>query len=123
MSRSHYVLSWVEGQRGAGSILVVAILAMIMGALLVVAPLCRALVIRAEMTGVADAAALAAADVARGISPGVPCVVAASVATSHGALLDKCRVDGVIVTVRVRAVSFVLPVTATATAGPPATER
>ena len=75
------------------------------------------------MIGVADAAALAAADVARGIFPGVPCAMAASVATSHGALLDKCRVDGVIVTVRVRVASFAFPVTATATAGPPTTEK
>ncbi|MEO7348631.1 MAG: Rv3654c family TadE-like protein [Terrimesophilobacter sp.] len=107
--------------RGAGSLLVVAVLAVIVGTLLAVAPLFRVLVIRAEMTGVADASALAAADVARGISPGIPCEIAASLAASHGALLDKCRVDGVIVTVRVSDLSFAFPVTATATAGPPAT--
>jgi secretion/DNA translocation related TadE-like protein len=88
---------------------------------LLIAPLYRALVVRAEMTGAADAAALAAADVARGIYPGVPCVIAESVAKANGALLDECQVDGVIVTVRVSAWVFVFSVTATATAGPPNT--
>lgn len=109
------------GERGAGSILALAILATIVATLLLIAPLCRALVIRSELTGIADAAALAAADVARGIVPGVPCEIAASVVASNGGVLDKCRVDGVIVTVRVRAVVLIFFVTATATAGPPAT--
>ncbi len=101
--------------------LAVAVLAAVVATLLLVAPLCRVLVIRTELSGAADAAALAAADVARGISPGVPCVMAASVATANGALLDECRVDGVIVTVRVSAVVLAFSVTAAATAGPPFT--
>lgn len=113
----------VPSECGAGSILAVTVLAMIVATMLLVAPLTRALVIRAGVAGVADASALAAADVARGIVPGVPCEIAASIATSNGALLDKCRVDGVIVTVRVRVVVFAFPVTATATAGPPAAAK
>lgn len=104
---------------GAGSILAIAVLATIVSTLLLVAPLCRALVVRAEAAGAADAAALAAADVARGIYPGVPCVIAASVATANGARLGECRVDGVIVTVRVSVAVLTFSVTAAATAGPP----
>lgn len=111
------------GDRGAGSLLAVAVLAAMVATLLLIAPLSRVLVIRAEMSGAADAAALAAADVARGIVPGVPCVIAASVATSNGALLDGCWVDGAIVTVRVSTLVYAFRVTATATAGPPATGR
>ena len=111
----------LRGDRGAGSILAVGVLATIVATLLLVLPLCRVLVIRAEMTGAADAAALAAADVARGLSPGVPCVMAASVARSNGAQLNECRVDGVIVTVRVNTTVLSFSVTATATAGPPST--
>lgn len=111
----------LRAERGAGSILVVAIIATIVSALLLVAPLCRALVVRAEANGAADAAALAAADVARGLLPGVPCVIAASVATANGAKLDGCRVDGVIVTVRVSVAVLAFSVTAAATAGPPVT--
>lgn len=110
-----------NGECGAGSILAVAILATIVATILLVAPLFRVLVIRAQMTGAADAAALAAADVARGILPGVPCVIAASVANANGAVLDECRVDGVIVTVRVSAAVLAFSVTAIATAGPPLT--
>lgn len=110
-----------RGERGAGSILAVAVLATIMATILLVAPLFRALVTRAEVTGAADAAALAAADVARGILPGVPCIIAASVADANGAVLDECRVEGVIVTVRVSAAVLAFSVTATATAGPPLT--
>lgn len=40
----------------------------------------------------ADLAALAAADVARGLSPGVPCDVAARVAADNGAQLSECAV-------------------------------
>ena len=99
--------------------MVVAVLATIVATLILVAPLCRTLVIRAELTGAADAAALAGADVARGISPGIPCVIATSVAASNGAFLDECQVDGVIVTVRVSAAVLAFSVTAAATAGPP----
>lgn len=108
-----------EGERGTGSILALAVLATIVSTLLLVAPLCHALVVRAEVAGAADAAALAAADTARGIYPGVPCVIAASVATANGARLSECRVDGVIVTVRASAAVLTFSVTATATAGPP----
>ncbi|GEC99016.1 hypothetical protein KVA01_11710 [Kocuria varians] len=38
----------------------------------------------------ADLAALAAADVARGLNPGVPCDVAARVATENGARIEEC---------------------------------
>lgn len=113
----------LRGDRGAGSILAVGVLATIVATLLLITPLWRVLIIRAEMTGAADAAALAAADVARGISPGVPCVVAASVARANGALVNECLADGVIVTVRVSATVLAFSVTATATAGPPPTGK
>lgn len=108
-----------RSDRGAGSILAVAVLATIVATIILVAPLCRVLVIRTELGGAADASALAAADVTRGISPGVSCVIAASVATANGAYLDECVVDGAIVTVRVSAVVGAFSVTAAATAGPP----
>lgn len=40
----------------------------------------------------ADLSALAAADVARGLSPGIPCDVAARVAEENGAQLGECSV-------------------------------
>lgn len=111
------------GDSGAGSLLVIAVLSTIIATLLLLVPLARVLVLRAELDGAADAAALAAADVARGIFGGVPCVMAASVARENGALVTDCRVDGVIVTVRVSDVVLGFSVSATATAGPPVTVK
>ncbi len=105
-------------ERGAGSILAIALLAAILACLTLVIPFSSALIVRASVIGAADASALAAADVAVGIVPGIPCATAASVATANRAHLQECQVDGVIVTVRVSAAILGFPVTATATAGP-----
>jgi secretion/DNA translocation related TadE-like protein len=112
-----------DAESGAGSILAISLIATILACSALVAPLCAALVARATVTGAADAAALAAADVAIGIAPGSPCSTAASVAEANRTQMRECRTDGVIVTVRVSAAIFGLPVSATATAGPAAAGR
>lgn len=86
-------------------------------------PLYVVLSAKQRSAAAADAAALAAADVAVGIVPGVPCAAAASLATANGAILTRCEPDGAVVTVRVdiRILGFDVP--ATATAGPPGTAR
>ncbi|MBX3094158.1 MAG: hypothetical protein KF680_06410 [Cryobacterium sp.] len=105
--------------RGAASVLAVALLAATLALTLACVPLYGALIERQRIAGAADAAALAAADVAVGREPGVPCVVAAQLAAANQAVLDRCIVDGVIVTVRVGSSSGIAAITATATAGPP----
>jgi len=107
-----------DSQRGAGSILAIGLLAAILACIALAIPLCSALIVRSRVVGAADASALAAADVAVGIVPGIPCAVAASLATANRARLQECQVDGVIVTVRVSTEIFGFPVAATATAGP-----
>lgn len=111
------------GDRGAGSILAISLVAAILSTLFLLAPFCAVLIARAAVTGAADAAALAAADVAIGLVPGIPCEIASWVAEANGAELRECLTDGVIVTVRVSAVIFGFPVTSTATAGPATTGR
>lgn len=113
----------MKHERGAGSILAVGLVAAVLGVLLLFVPLSGALLTRSRLAGAADAAALAAADVAIGIAPGIPCRVAASVARANGATMADCRADGVIVTVRVSVAVLGFPVSATATAGPPASSR
>ncbi len=108
---------------GAGSILAISLIAAILACVTLVVPLCAALVVRVSVAGAADAAALAAADVAIGIVPGNPCAMAASVTTANRAELRECLADGVIVTVRVSAMIFGFPVSSTATAGPAAAQR
>ncbi len=111
------------GDRGAGSILAIPLVAAILSTLFLLIPFCSVLVARAVVTGAADAAALAAADVAIGIEPGIPCEMASRVAEANGAELRECLADGVIVTVRVSTAIFGFPVSSTATAGPAAAGR
>jgi secretion/DNA translocation related TadE-like protein len=107
------------GDRGSGSLLGLAIVGAIAALSFIVVPLYIGLSVRASVSGAADAAALAGADVAAGISPGDPCVIAASVAASNGTRLTACEVDGLIVTVATTAAFLGLSLRATATAGPP----
>ena len=116
-------LGWtrvLRDQTGAGSLLVVAILAAVLCVVATVLPLQFALSRRHAMAGAADAAALAAADARSGAVAGVPCDLAARVASANGARLDACAVDGLVATVRVSTRVLGITVTATASAGPPA---
>lgn len=108
----------LSSERGAGSVLALAVIAALLGLAALTLPVSAALVAKQRVTGAADAAALAAADVATGLVAGYPCAVAASVAAANGAVLAGCQIDGLVVTVQVSATIGVLPVAAAATAGP-----
>lgn len=107
-----------RSERGAGSIMAVALVAGALGALATLAPLSLVLQAKVVTAGAADAAALAAADAAAGIVAGPPCERAGEVATANRAALLACQVDGVIVTVRVAVTAAGFDVGSTATAGP-----
>jgi secretion/DNA translocation related TadE-like protein len=107
------------GDTGAGSVLALAIIATVVVVTLSVTALGAGLVVRQRVIGAADAAALAAADVLLGASPGVPCAVARHVAEANDASLDACELDGYVVTVSVRAGFAGVAVGARSTAGPP----
>ena len=108
-----------SAESGAGSILAVSLIAVILAVTILLVPLYSVLSARTRVAAAADASALAAADVAVGRLPGIPCVAAETVAEVNGASMTECQLDGVIVTVRVRLtiVGFVLQ--SAATAGPP----
>ncbi|GAA4486363.1 helicase [Microbacterium panaciterrae] len=74
-----------------------------------------------RVAAAADAAALAAADTTSGAIPSDsdPCTVAGRVAAAHHAALDDCRIDGLVVRVRVSAAYAGFPAVATSRAGPP----
>lgn len=72
-----------------------------------------------RLAGVADAAALAAADAAGGAVAGDPCDRAAEVAGAQRASVAACALDGLVATVTVATVFARLPAQATARAGPP----
>lgn len=72
-----------------------------------------------RLAGVADAAALAAADAASGAVTGVPCERAGQIAAVSGAVVETCELDGLVATVSVSARLGPLPAIARARAGPP----
>lgn len=106
-------------ERGSGSALTVALIGGVMAIALLAVPLYMGLATRQAVAGSADAAALAAADIAAGILPGYPCEAAETVASANDTALVACEVDGLVVTVEVSRAILGVPVSARATAGPP----
>jgi len=107
----------VASDRGAGSVLVVALVAMVASAGLVVLGAAHALVREQHLTAAADAAALAAGDVLLGWVAGDPCAVAQRVAEAHSARLVECVSEGLTVRVRVEASILAVTVSRSARAG------
>lgn len=105
--------------RGAGSILVVALIAVAASAGLSLATVAHGLARSQQVTAAADAAALGAADVLLGWVPGDPCAVAQRVAAAHAARVTECRSEGLTVLVRVDASILGMTVVRSARAGPP----
>ena len=103
---------------GAGSILALAIVAVAVTVALAMVGLGAGLVARQRTIAAADAAALAAADVLLGAAPGDPCEVARAVAEGNGATLERCELDGYVVTVMTGSWVVGAPIVAQSTAGP-----
>jgi secretion/DNA translocation related TadE-like protein len=82
-------------------------------------PLSTVYLARESLSAAADAAALAAADAAVGITPGYPCEAARAAATANGGQLTGCDLDGLVATVTVTGSILGFTLTARATAGPP----
>jgi len=70
-------------------------------------------------SGIADAAALAAAETLAGFSAGEPCERSGRVAAAQGADVTSCEIDGLVATVAIRTRFGAIAVTAVARAGPP----
>jgi secretion/DNA translocation related TadE-like protein len=110
-----------DRDRGAGSVLGVAVVGALVCLTAMLVPLYSVLVHKQALAGAADAAALAAADARVGILAGEPCDLARTVAQANGAALASCALDGLVVTVSVTAPLAGFAVAASATAGPPET--
>ena len=109
-----------SGDRGAGAVLALAIIAAVVTIGLFGVGLAAAMSARQRVIGVSDLAALAAADAASGAVAGLPCEVASRVAAGAGARLEACQVDGLVVDVTAGARFAGIPITARSRAGPPA---
>jgi secretion/DNA translocation related TadE-like protein len=111
---------WRSDDRGAGSVLALAVVAALGLGMSVLLPFTLLLPIKPRVKGAADAAALAAADAAVGLVPGAPCELAATVADANGSSVLTCRVDGLVATVSTGTTVLGVPISATSSAGPPA---
>lgn len=114
----HHGSSPVIDDRGAGTVLVVGVIAVVLSAGLALVAAGVGLARGQQLSGAADAAALAAADVLLGWVPGEPCAAATRIAAAHNARLIECASEGLAVTVRVGASILGLPIEREARAGP-----
>lgn len=105
--------------RGAGTPLVVGVLAAVMIAGLTLVGAASAVAGAQRVGAAADSAALAAADVMLGWVAGDPCEIAARVAQAHDTALVDCRAEGLSMIVTVRATVLSIAVERSARAGPP----
>ncbi|UKA49106.1 hypothetical protein LFT48_16925 [Arthrobacter sp. FW305-123] len=91
-------MKWVRPENqhecGAGTVLGLALGAVVTALLLGLLLLAQAGVMASRAASAADLAALAAADAARGLTPGDPCAVASEVAGKHAAKITSCTVVG-----------------------------
>jgi len=105
--------------RGAGTVIVVALVAVVASAGFTVLGAAHALARGQQLSAAADAAALAAGDVLLGWVAGDPCAVAQHIAAAHSARLAECVSEGLTVRVRVEASILGLTVERSARAGAP----
>lgn len=105
--------------RGAGSMLAIAILGATMSLTALLVPLLAVLSLHQSVQNAADAAALAAADTASGLVAGYPCEAAAEAAALNGVSVTACALDGLIAAVSVQRQVLVFDLTSRARAGPP----
>ena len=105
--------------RGAGTPLVVGVLAAVVVVGLTLIGAASAVAGAQRVGASADAAALAAADVMLGWVAGEPCDTAARVARAHDTALVDCRSEGLSMIVTVRATLLGVVVERSARAGPP----
>jgi len=106
-------------ERGAGSVLAVALLGAIVVATGAVLLAVAVLAAQRQVQGAADAAALAAADTLSGRAAGYPCANAERAATLNEASVTSCATAGQIATVAVTRDWAQLRLQAEARAGPP----
>ena len=113
----------MRAERGSGSVLTVAVIGALLCLAGVFTSFAAVLGAARQLSVAADQTALAAADVASGLLPGVPCEQAARVATAHSGRLIHCAIHESVATVEVGGSALGMALSARASAGPPGTNR
>lgn len=108
-----------EGERGAATVLALAIVGAVVALTAGFAVVLAGSVASQLAANAADAAALAAADAVAGVVAADPCSLAALAAERNGARLVACDVAGPVASVTVAVAAPLSEATARARAGPP----
>ncbi|WP_158862572.1 Rv3654c family TadE-like protein [Leifsonia sp. AG29] len=108
-----------QRDQGSGSVLAIMCVACVAALLSVLLGAAGVLLTHRRAVAAAELAALAGAEVAVGRVAGSICEAADRVASSAGAVVDRCDVDGLVVTVTATVGSGALRTSGTARAGPP----
>ena len=108
-----------SGERGAASVVAVAILGAVVSLAVGVIAVLGAAVASQLAANAADASALAAADAVSGAVAGEPCALASELAERNGARLVSCRIVGPAASVVVSVGRGAFDAEASARAGPP----
>lgn len=112
----------MRAETGSGSVLAIGLLGATVATAATIVAIFAVFAVNQQVQGAADAAALAAADTASGLLPGIPCELAATVATANGAVVTVCSLDGLIARVEVTRRFRGIDLSALARAGPPPDE-
>ena len=106
-------------ERGSGTTLALTVLLLMVALSMTLMMALAAVNQTGRMQGVADAAALAAADAARGIIAAAPCELAQNIAAAQGVMLSRCDQNGEVVTINFSARVLMFELVFSAQAGPP----
>ncbi|WP_343886438.1 Rv3654c family TadE-like protein, partial [Subtercola frigoramans] len=110
--------SFLRDDRGSGSVITLAVIAVLMAVVVLVLAVSTALSEKGQLRADAESAALAAADTASGAVAGFPCENAATASGLGGSEVTACTVEGLIAKVTVTRTIWGVTVTVHARAGP-----
>lgn len=103
------------GERGAGTVLALGLVAAVVGVLLIMFSVTNRFLEQARLSSLADRAAIAGADALRGLLAGYPCKEAGFLVNREGASMVSCTISSMDVLVEIRRGEF----TAKSRAGEP----
>ena len=110
---------FLGSQRGAGSVLSIVSVFLLLILLVSAAIFVRVINLRATLQAHADQAALAAADASRGLVQGSPCQLAFEIAENAEFELTLCKVEGYFARIVLETRVIGLSITGVSVAGPP----
>ena len=107
-----------RNDRGAGTILALAIMGLSVASLGVTEMVVDNFLGQERLQAFADSAVIAAEDALRGLTTGYPCDIARAIATENMVNLDECRIVGFEAFVNLRSQGMGIVLNASARAGP-----